>query len=178
MIDISDITQTMKPLRDFVSNKISTLIGNENVLSKNVEIAIYNWTVKNTSPRITSKKDIAVFKTLYKLRFATVKRALVRGDLKEKLLDKSIKCRDLVNMTSDQLMPSGPYAKALTENHERDLMIEKNKAKMDEDYEGIFKCRKCNSKKTSYYQLQTRSADEPMTTFVQCNNCNNHWKFC
>lgn len=25
-------------------------------------------------------------------------------------------------------------------------------------------------------QLQTRSADEPMTTFVLCNECGNRWK--
>jgi transcription elongation factor S-II len=30
----------------------------------------------------------------------------------------------------------------------------------------------------TYYQLQTRSADEPMTTFVTCVNCDNRWKFC
>ena len=28
-----------------------------------------------------------------------------------------------------------------------------------------FVCYKCKSKRCSYYQLQTRSADEPMTTF-------------
>jgi len=27
-------------------------------------------------------------------------------------------------------------------------------------------------------QVQTRSADEPMTTFVLCNNCGNRWKVC
>jgi transcription elongation factor S-II len=26
-------------------------------------------------------------------------------------------------------------------------------------------------------QMQTRSADEPMTTFVTCVNCGNKWKF-
>uniref|UniRef100_A0A0C9S597 Transcription elongation factor n=1 Tax=Wollemia nobilis TaxID=56998 RepID=A0A0C9S597_9CONI len=41
-----------------------------------------------------------------------------------------------------------------------------------------FKCGKCGQRKCTYYQLQTRSADEPMTTFVTCVNCNNHWKFC
>jgi len=42
--------------------------------------------------------------------------------------------------------------------------------------DGAFVCRRCKSKKTSYYQLQTRSADEPLTTFVECLNCENRWK--
>lgn len=41
-----------------------------------------------------------------------------------------------------------------------------------------FKCGRCGQRKCTYYQMQTRSADEPMTTFVTCVNCNNHWKFC
>ena len=31
-----------------------------------------------------------------------------------------------------------------------------------------FKCSKCHQRKCTYYQMQTRSADEPMTTFVTC----------
>lgn len=42
--------------------------------------------------------------------------------------------------------------------------------------DGFFECRKCKSKKTTYYQMQTRSADEPMTTFVQCLACKARWK--
>lgn len=48
----------------------------------------------------------------------------------------------------------------------------------DEIEEGTFGCRKCKSKKTTYYQLQTRSADESMTTFVTCHQCGNRWRFC
>lgn len=40
-----------------------------------------------------------------------------------------------------------------------------------------FTCGRCKKKECTYYQLQTRSADEPMTTFVTCVNCNNRWKF-
>ncbi len=41
-----------------------------------------------------------------------------------------------------------------------------------------FQCGKCRQRETQYYQMQTRSADEPMTTFVTCVNCGNRWKFC
>ena len=39
-----------------------------------------------------------------------------------------------------------------------------------------FTCPKCHQKKCTYYQLQTRSADEPMTTFVTCIHCGKRWK--
>ncbi|PIK48939.1 Transcription elongation factor A protein 1 [Apostichopus japonicus] len=40
----------------------------------------------------------------------------------------------------------------------------------------LMKCFKCGKKNCTYNQVQTRSADEPMTTFVFCNNCGNRWK--
>lgn len=42
----------------------------------------------------------------------------------------------------------------------------------------LLKCQKCQKRDCTYSQIQTRSADEPMTTFVLCNNCGNRWKFC
>jgi len=43
---------------------------------------------------------------------------------------------------------------------------------------GQFKCNRCGKRNTTYNQVQTRSADEPMTTFVFCQECGNRWKFC
>ena len=37
-------------------------------------------------------------------------------------------------------------------------------------------CPKCEHPRAYFMQLQTRSADEPMTTFVVCNECGNRWK--
>lgn len=42
--------------------------------------------------------------------------------------------------------------------------------------EGEFQCGKCKCKKIASVQKQMRSADEPMTTFFHCSNCNNRWK--
>lgn len=38
-------------------------------------------------------------------------------------------------------------------------------------------CSKCKQSRVAYSQAQTRSADEPMTTFCECTNCGNRWKF-
>ena len=42
--------------------------------------------------------------------------------------------------------------------------------------EGVLEC-KCGSKKVYSYQKQCRGADEPMTTFAQCINCNAKWRY-
>lgn len=49
----------------------------------------------------------------------------------------------------------------------------------NEPVEGIFQCPKqlCKSTKVRFVQVQTRSGDEPMTTFCTCVNCEFRWKF-
>lgn len=41
----------------------------------------------------------------------------------------------------------------------------------------LLTCRKCKGNNCSYSEMQTRSADEPMTTFAYCLDCGNRWKF-
>ncbi|CAN7941797.1 unnamed protein product, partial [Ixodes pacificus] len=40
----------------------------------------------------------------------------------------------------------------------------------------LLKCGKCRKSNCTYNQVQTRSADEPMTTFCYCNECGHRWK--
>lgn len=46
-------------------------------------------------------------------------------------------------------------------------------AKVEGTKTSDLKCGKCGKRNCTYNQLQTRSADEPMTTFVMCNECGN-----
>ena len=41
---------------------------------------------------------------------------------------------------------------------------------------GVYKCGKCGCDKTTQHEMQTRSADEPMTIFINCVECGNSWK--
>eukprot|EP00095_Tigriopus_kingsejongensis_P005687 maker-scaffold158_size296719-snap-gene-1.16 protein:Tk05687 transcript:maker-scaffold158_size296719-snap-gene-1.16-mRNA-1 annotation:"transcription elongation factor s-ii" len=51
-------------------------------------------------------------------------------------------------------------------------------AKAEGTHTDLLQCGKCKKRNCTYNQIQTRSADEPMTTFVYCNDCGNRWKFC
>ena len=51
-------------------------------------------------------------------------------------------------------------------------ILEGNKSRATDQ----FKCRRCHKRECTYYELQTRSADEPMTIFVTCLNCGKEWR--
>ena len=42
--------------------------------------------------------------------------------------------------------------------------------------ESVFTCSKCRSKNILSSEKQIRSADEPATIFLTCQNCGNHWR--
>jgi DNA-directed RNA polymerase subunit M/transcription elongation factor TFIIS len=50
--------------------------------------------------------------------------------------------------------------------------LEGNKALATDRYT----CSRCHKRQCTYYELQKRSADEPMTIFITCVNCNKRWK--
>lgn len=96
-------------------------------------------------------------------------------DLKFKIVDGDIKPDFLVNCDPKKLMPEH-LQKELKEIHERNLFNAQG-ATIERSVTDRFQCGKCKERKVSYYQLQTRSADEPLTTFCTCEACGNRWKF-
>ncbi|EEF33688.1 transcription elongation factor TFIIS [Ricinus communis] len=97
-------------------------------------------------------------------------------DLRRKVLLGEVKPERLISMTPEE-MASKERQEEINQIKEKALFdCERGgpaKATTDQ-----FKCSRCGQRKCTYYQMQTRSADEPMTTYVTCVNCNKHWKFC
>jgi hypothetical protein len=83
--------------------------------------------------------------------------------LVKRIQRKELDSKNLARYAPDVLWPEGPYAKQAFTLRSKDLAMEAAKAK-EEDYSGLFKCGKCKGVKTTYYQMQTRSADEPMVS--------------
>lgn len=61
---------------------------------------------------------------------------------------------------------------------EAENMRESMVAKSERSISDQLQCGRCGQKKVSYTQAQTRSADEPMTTFCTCEVCGKLWKVC
>jgi len=59
-----------------------------------------------------------------------------------------------------------------------DRQAKQEKIQLDGDFSRAtdkWMCNGCKMRKCTYYELQTRSADEPMTIFIQCLNCGKRW---
>lgn len=98
-------------------------------------------------------------------------------DFRRKILVGDLSPSDIMNLTPDQM--ASDQRKMENEEIKKKALFEcergNNQRQASTDQ---FKCAKCKQRKCTYFQMQTRSADEPMTTFVTCVNCNNRWKFC
>ena len=159
--------------RESLKNKINTII-NDNNISINIEKGIYNYTIEDaTRKQLVKKWENIHFVEIYLTRFRTVFNNLKSSSyLIQQLEEKRWLPHEIAFLSHYEMSPE-KWEKLIEEKRERDKNIYDVQQKIDSE----FKCRRCKQNNCSYYQLQTRSADEPMTTFVSCHSCGNRWKF-
>uniref|UniRef100_A0A671U478 Transcription elongation factor n=1 Tax=Sparus aurata TaxID=8175 RepID=A0A671U478_SPAAU len=97
-------------------------------------------------------------------------------DLRRNVLCGNISPHRIASMTAEEM--ASAELKQIRENLTKESIREHQLSKVGGTETDMFICNKCHGKSCSYTQVQTRSADEPMTTFVLCNSCGNRWKFC
>ncbi|XP_032810799.1 transcription elongation factor A protein 1-like isoform X1 [Petromyzon marinus] len=102
-------------------------------------------------------------------------------DVKNPELRKNVLCGNITpekiaRMTAEEM--ASDELKEIRKAMTKEAIREHQMAKTGGTVSDLFSCGKCKKKNTTYTQVQTRSADEPMTTFVLCNECGNRWKFC
>nr|XP_023845184.1 transcription elongation factor A protein 3 isoform X8 [Salvelinus alpinus] len=96
--------------------------------------------------------------------------------LRRNVLAGGIELRRFAIMSAEEM--ASDELKQLRNNLTKEAIREHQLSKTSGTISDLFQCSKCNKKNCTYNQMQTRSADEPMTTFVLCNECGNRWKFC
>tara|TARA_Y100000816_G_C25907015_1_gene473084 strand:+ start:43 stop:552 length:510 start_codon:yes stop_codon:yes gene_type:complete len=158
--------------RNNIKSRLNELCNNEKK-SNNLEKGLYNYAINEAKNRkIVKKWDNPYFTQIYIDRAKTV---MINLNKSKQLLDnllKSAKPHEFAFMTHQE-MNSEKWEDIINNKMKRDKSKYETKMEASTD---TFTCRRCKSKECTYYQMQTRSADEPMTTFVTCINCNNRWK--
>ena len=154
-----------------IRQKLDAILENEKN-SLNLEKGIFNYALKEADRRkIVKKWDNKHFIQIYLDHLRSIM-ANLKGEILQQISDGSIKPHVVAFMTHQDICPE-KWKKLIEDKKIRD------KQKYEPNIEAStdnFTCNKCKSKKCTYYQLQTRSADEPMTTFVTCLECGKRWK--
>ncbi|XP_035244172.1 transcription elongation factor A protein 3 isoform X24 [Anguilla anguilla] len=96
--------------------------------------------------------------------------------LRKNVLAGAIELQRIASMTAEEM--ASDELKQLRNILTQEAIREHQMAKTGGTTTDLLQCAKCRKKNCTYNQVQTRSADEPMTTFVLCNECGNRWKFC
>lgn len=160
-------------------NKLNSIIKNKKI-SKEIEQSIYDYCVKDATFRgIEINETNKLFKLLYINKLMSIylnldeKSYLKNTTFLKKIKNGSIKGFDVGFLKSDEIFPERWKKYKDKQNAYQDFVYRKTASSITEDY----KCGRCKQRKCTSYDLQTRSADEPMTTFVTCLNCGNRWSF-
>ena len=153
----------------------------------NLERGVFNYAIKEaTGKKIIKKWENPYFVQLYidRLRTITINLRKSAQRLCENACEKlsnnllyqifhlEITPQQLAFMTHQEMDPSHWHT-LIEQKIKRDANKFTTNIQASTD---IFTCRKCKSKRCTYYELQTRSADEPATIFVTCLDCGKNWK--
>ena len=148
-------------------------------VSRKIEKGIYNYVIGVSKQKnIQRSWENAMFNNLYKSKVLSVYSNLDKdsyiknSQLVENIKNGSIKPEKVGFLSVYDTFPDN-WKELLNIKSKRDKIKYELKP---EAMTNLFKCRKCGSRETSYYEVQTRSADEPMTQFITCLKCENRWK--
>ena len=177
-LQITDPDAFREKVRDKLTERFTKMQMNQDAAANaalNLERGIYNYTLRESDTKnIVKKWDNGYFVQIYADRLRTVCINMGNDHVIQLVTAKQIKAHELAFMTHQDMHPDKWItlikAKQLRDKHKYETKVE---ASTDN-----FTCpnSKCRSTKCTYYQLQTRSADEPMTTFVTCIDCGKRWK--
>jgi len=170
------MTSLREKTRSIISARCEPLTTDE---VEDLEIGIFNCAIEEGKTRSVRRLwENPEFQTLYSI---IAQRTISNLDtnsyvkntrLYERLKDGEFLPHDLPFMSYSEMYPEkwgGMIEKAI-KKEEKMLEVDTSAAT------DMFKCTKCGKRQCTYYEMQTRSSDEPMTQFIRCMNCGKQWK--
>jgi DNA-directed RNA polymerase subunit M/transcription elongation factor TFIIS len=147
----------------FISLKLKKTILNQ--LSTDIEKSIFDFSLVYST---IEKFSHPLFEAVYRDKLDELLNELNKEHVRNNVVNKILHSKYLAFYSPQQLDPL--VWKDITDKQK--IIEEKKDVQF---YTDLYKCFKCNQRKTVVRQAQTRSADEPMTNFITCVACKNTW---
>ncbi len=159
--------------RELVIGKYKDILHSDE-LATDLEIGVFRAAILSaTDKAIICHFANPLFDRVYKQTALTNYYHITKfKHIRERLLAGDLKVWELPFLSHYEVNPDGWKELYETQEKREEKQIEGDKSMATDQ----FRCRACGQRLCTYYQMQTRSADEPMTTFIKCLNCGNRWK--
>jgi len=176
--EIVDISEDINEIRKKTIDILNNIIENTS-RTKLIEESIFRFACSKSELRKVIKKwENPIFRKIYVNKARSLymnldnKSYINNNTLIKKIHSNKFDIKNIAFMTYQELFPEH-WKQLLDEKYKREMAIYEDKPEAMTD---MFKCGRCKQKKCTYYELQTRSADEAMTIFITCVNCGNRWR--
>lgn len=154
-----------------------TSIGEIN--AKDFEIGIYNWCIEYADAhKIMKNWNNTKFSMLYLEKARSTisnidKTSYIKNDrLLVRLNEKEFNPHDIAFMKPQNTFPE-QWINVLDKYIKKYEHAYENKVVAMTD---MYRCGKCKKRECTWYEMQTRSADESSSLFIRCVNCGNSWR--
>jgi DNA-directed RNA polymerase subunit M/transcription elongation factor TFIIS len=139
------------------------------IYAKACEVATYE--------EIRKSWNLQAFRDVY---MAVARRMIGNLDPKSYIKNKNLWERFHTKELTLEEIAKQNYYELCPENWQEmvDRQAKREKIQLEGDFSRAtekWMCNGCKQRKCTYYELQTRSADEPMTIFIHCLNCGKRW---
>jgi len=145
------------------------------LLEKGIFEAAFNFALKNHVARSwKSAIFIEIYREIVRSVFSNIHpdSPVKNRRLLTRVIDGEFPLYTIPSMTSYEMFPEKWFELRDKQLQREQKILEGNKSRATDQ----FKCRRCLKRECTYYELQTRSADEPMTIFITCLNCGKEWR--
>ena len=159
--------------RENVRTKFHPMLNLDMNDAINLEKGVFNYAIQEAGrKKIVKKWENPHFVSLYKDRLRSIYMNLKNTTLLEQVRNKEIEPKQLAFMTHQEYNPE-KWRELIEKKMKRDASKYNDNIQASTN---MYTCRKCKSNRCTYYEMQTRSADEPATIFVTCLDCGKHWR--
>jgi transcription elongation factor S-II len=169
------------PQRDAAQNQIRIMLGTllSEAEQEELEVGVLLQTIEEArTKRVRALWENPEFGILYDIQVRRVisnlsKECYVGNQrLLSRLREGEFGAAEIPTMSYSSLFPE-----KWSDLFEREMKREAKMLEVDTSMAtDMFRCSKCGKRQCTYYEQQTRSADEPMTIFVRCLNCGKNWR--
>lgn len=155
-------------IREKASNKLLEIINDKNIVQQ-IENSIYKYSIEHSygnQLRTYTNKLTNLYVNL------DIDSYIENKYLLPTILSGEIDLDNIAYLNPQELYPA-KWESLIEKKTAQDKFLFMQKPEINTE---LYTCGKCKNNKCSYFEAQTRAADEPTTIFITCITCGNKWK--